>query len=82
MKITNAEAEPSRGLESAAGRVHTDSRWRKGVVRWKHQRTPVLAAFVRCIGRPREDVVPSVQVSQAIDIDSYSTHSRIFDSEG
>ena len=82
MKITNAEAEPSRGLESAAGRVHSDSRWRKGVVRWKHQRTPVLAALVGCIGRAGEDVVPSVPVSQAIDIDNCSTHSRMFDSEG
>ena len=60
MKITNAEAEPSRGLESAAGRVHSDSRWRKGVVRWKHQRTPVLATFVVCIRWARQNVMPSV----------------------
>jgi hypothetical protein len=60
MKVTNAKAESSRRLEAAAGGVHTDSWWRKRIVRGKHQRTPVLAAFVGCIGRACEDVVPSV----------------------
>jgi hypothetical protein len=68
MKITNTEAESCRGLESAAGRMHADSWWRKRIVGGKHQRTPVLTAFVGCIGWACEDVMPSVtKVSSAMD---------------
>lgn len=58
MEVADAEAKTSRRLEPAAGGMHTDCWWRKRVVRGEHQRAPVLTAFVGCIWRAGEDIVP------------------------
>ena len=63
MEVGYAEAETGGWLKSTARGVHADRRWCEGVFWREHQRSPVLAAFVRGFRRAREDVVPFENVA-------------------
>ena len=58
MEVGYAEAQACAGLEAAGRGVHANGGRREGVVGWEHEGAPVLAAFVWCLGRAGEDVVP------------------------
>lgn len=58
MEVGDAETEAGAGLEATGGRVHADGGRGEGVVWREHERSPVLAAVVRRVGRAGQDVVP------------------------
>ena len=58
MKVADAKAESRTRLETTARRVHADSGRGKGIVGRKHERAPVLAACVGCVGRSSDKIVP------------------------
>lgn len=58
MEVGYAEAEAFAASEAAGRRVHTDCGRCEGVVGREGEGAPVLAIFVRRVGRTGEDVVP------------------------
>ena len=85
MEVGDRKTKAGGGLESSTRGVHFDCWGCKGIVRRKHQGTPILTIVVWSVRRTSENVMPSRLEGKYIF--SYlrgmtRTYSKILDSDG